>query len=77
LRERGGDLVLLIHLFLHRFSHELGLSTNAISQEAVDRLRRYHWPGNVRELRSVLKQALLKASGEDKPRRRRKCAPTP
>jgi two-component system nitrogen regulation response regulator GlnG len=27
------------------------------------RLQAYHWPGNVRELQSVLKQALLRASG--------------
>src|SRR5208283_1411692 len=26
-------------------------------------LRRYSWPGNIRELQSVLKQALLRASG--------------
>ena len=29
----------------------------------LDRFRRYPWPGNVRELHSVLKQALLRASG--------------
>jgi DNA-binding NtrC family response regulator len=29
----------------------------------MDRLRAYTWPGNVRELQSVIKQALLRASG--------------
>ena len=29
----------------------------------LERLRRYSWPGNIRELQSVLKQALLEASG--------------
>jgi two-component system nitrogen regulation response regulator GlnG len=34
-----------------------------ISPEALERLRDYGWPGNIRELQSVLKQALLRASG--------------
>jgi len=29
----------------------------------MERLRSYGWPGNIRELQSVLKQALLRASG--------------
>jgi two-component system nitrogen regulation response regulator GlnG len=29
----------------------------------MERLRDYKWPGNIRELQSVLKQALLQASG--------------
>ena len=29
----------------------------------MKRLRPYSWPGNIRELQSVLKQALLQASG--------------
>jgi two-component system nitrogen regulation response regulator GlnG len=29
----------------------------------MERLRNYGWPGNIRELQSVLKQALLQASG--------------
>src|SRR5262249_23638121 len=35
----------------------------AVAPEAMKRLRDYHWPGNIRELQSVLKQALLSASG--------------
>jgi hypothetical protein len=34
-----------------------------IAPEALDCLRAYPWPGNIRELQSVLKQALLHASG--------------
>ena len=29
----------------------------------MERLRNYAWPGNIRELQSVIKQALLQASG--------------
>jgi two-component system nitrogen regulation response regulator GlnG len=63
LRERGDDLVALSHYFIRRFSRELGRNVREISPEAMERLREHSWPGNVRELQSVLKQALLNATG--------------
>ena len=49
--------------FLRRFSRELGQEVREVAPEALELLRGYSWPGNVRELQSVLKQALLQASG--------------
>ena len=63
MRERGDDLALLVHQFLRRFSRELGREVRETAPEALERLRNYSWPGNIRELQSVLKQALLLASG--------------
>jgi two-component system nitrogen regulation response regulator GlnG len=63
LRERGDDLPLLVRYFLRRFGRELDRDVRDVSAEALDRLRRYPWPGNLRELQSVLKQALLRATG--------------
>src|SRR4029077_4432352 len=63
LRERGEDLPMLVRHFLRRFSRELGRKVCEVAPEALERLRDYLWPGNVRELQSVLKQALLQASG--------------
>ena len=63
LRERGDDLPLLVQHYLRRFSRELGRDVREVAPEALERLRGYPWPGNVRELQSVLKQALLRASG--------------
>src|SRR5205807_7135709 len=63
LRERGEDLPLLVRHYLRRFSRELGREVRDVAPEALERLRDYSWPGNIRELQSVLKQALLKASG--------------
>src|SRR6266446_914559 len=63
LRERADDLPLLVQHYLRRFSRELGRDVRQIAPEALDHLRRYAWPGNIRELQSVLKQALLQASG--------------
>src|SRR5438309_8923353 len=63
LRERGDDLPLLARHYLRRFSRELQREVLEIAPEALERLCSYPWPGNIRELQSVLKQALLKASG--------------
>jgi two-component system nitrogen regulation response regulator GlnG len=63
LRERGDDLPLLVQHYLRRFSHELGREVCRVAPEALECLRRYSWPGNIRELQSILKQALLQASG--------------
>jgi two-component system nitrogen regulation response regulator GlnG len=63
LRERGDDLPLLVRHYLRRFSRELGREVREVAPEALERLQGYPWPGNIRELQSVLKQALLRASG--------------
>src|SRR5580692_11355790 len=63
LRERDDDLLMLVQYYLRRFNRELGREVREVAPEGLERLRGYSWPGNVRELQSVLKQALLKASG--------------
>src|SRR5262249_28290378 len=44
-------------------SRELGRQVQEVAPEALERLEQYGWPGNIRELQSVLKQALLQATG--------------
>jgi two-component system nitrogen regulation response regulator GlnG len=63
LRERGDDLAILVRHCLRRFSRELEREVREVAPEVMERLRNYSWPGNIRELQSVLKQALLQASG--------------
>jgi two-component system nitrogen regulation response regulator GlnG len=62
-RERGEDLALLVQHYIRRFSKELGKEITGVAPDALEALRQYSWPGNVRELQSVLKQALLQATG--------------
>ncbi len=64
LRERGDDVPLLVRHYLRRFGREMGKDVRDVPPEAMALLRRYDWPGNVRELQSVLKQALLQATGQ-------------
>lgn len=63
LRERKEDIPLLVEHFLQRFNRELGKEVWRVAPETLELLQGYSWPGNVRELQSVLKQALLQASG--------------
>jgi len=63
LRERGDDLPMLVLHYLRRFSRELGREVGEITPEALKMLTCYPWPGNIRELQSVLKQAILQATG--------------
>jgi DNA-binding NtrC family response regulator len=63
LAARLEDVSELAHYFLFRFNHELGLDLHAFAPETLDILERYTWPGNVRELQSVIKQAMVNASG--------------
>jgi DNA-binding NtrC family response regulator len=63
LRERDDDLEMLVQHYLRRFNRELGREIREVTPESLQRLRTYSWPGNIRELQSVLKQALLQASG--------------
>lgn len=63
LRERSDDLLLLVQLYLRRFSRQFGREIQEASPEAIARLRNHSWPGNVRELQSVLQRALLRADG--------------
>lgn len=63
LRERDGDLPLLIDYFLQRFSRELNKSVVQVAPEASRLLLSYTWPGNLRELQSVLKHAVVEATG--------------
>jgi DNA-binding NtrC family response regulator len=62
LRERKGDIPLLVNSFLEKFSDENG-DTRKISEDAMARLIAYDWPGNVRELENAIERAIALGSG--------------
>jgi len=62
LRERKGDIPLLVAYFLKNFSDPLE-PVRGISDGALRRLIAYDWPGNVRELEHVLECAVALSSG--------------
>jgi DNA-binding NtrC family response regulator len=64
LRDRAGDLPLLIDHFVGELSRVHGRRVRGVSPEARTALLRYAWPGNVRELRNVVENMVLLAAGE-------------
>ncbi len=61
LRERAGDVRLLVQAFLKRYGDG---RINEMEDEAMAALDRYRWPGNVRELQNVIERACALAEGE-------------
>lgn len=63
LRERAEDVALLATHFLCRFALLYGRRVHAISEDAMERMRRHAWPGNVRELENVIRNGVLQCEG--------------
>ncbi len=58
LRERKGDVPLLVQHFVQQFCKQMGMEAKAISQQAMKILEEYNWPGNVRELENTIERAV-------------------
>ncbi len=63
LRDRAEDIGLLADAFVADACREFGLPAIRISAETHTVLRNRDWPANLRELRSVLREAVMRASG--------------
>ena len=64
LRERCGDIPLLVDHIVGRITSAAGRDKLALSPGALDALLSYAWPGNVRELQNALQFALVKCRGD-------------
>lgn len=68
LRDRKGDIQLLVDHFLSSLSNQLGKQRPPLSQAASKILMAYHYPGNVRELKNIVEYAVnICADGEIEP----------
>jgi two-component system response regulator HydG len=59
LRERQGDIPLLMEHFLREISRRMGREVQGFSRSARKALLAYHWPGNIRQLRNVIERMLV------------------
>ncbi|MDO9515142.1 MAG: sigma-54 dependent transcriptional regulator [Syntrophales bacterium] len=59
LRDRRGDIPLLIEYFTKQFSSENDKEIEGLSSEAMDTLLKYDYPGNVRELENIIERAVV------------------
>jgi two-component system nitrogen regulation response regulator GlnG len=64
LRERTGDVGLLVNYFLAVANRKLEKNVRAIDSAALSALEAYQWPGNVRELENAIRYAVVQAVGE-------------
>ncbi|MBK7976751.1 MAG: sigma 54-interacting transcriptional regulator [Deltaproteobacteria bacterium] len=65
LRERTGDIPVLVHHFVERVARKLGVPAPALRKDALETLIAHGWPGNVRELENEIERAVtLVSEGE-------------
>jgi DNA-binding NtrC family response regulator len=63
LRERRGDIPLLVNYYVDKFNREFKKKVSHISAAAMRVLEEYGWPGNIRELRNAIERAMLLIDG--------------
>jgi two-component system, NtrC family, nitrogen regulation response regulator NtrX len=63
LRERPGDVPLLVEHFLRRNQRRHGLKPPRLTPPAMEALARHSWPGNVRELANILERVGILHAG--------------
>lgn len=64
LRNRKGDLPLLVRYFLAKYADEMGKEVRGLAPDAMAALDQYEFPGNVRELENVIQRAVVLAEGD-------------
>ncbi|PIE22319.1 MAG: hypothetical protein CSA62_12965 [Planctomycetota bacterium] len=67
LRERRGDVPLLVQHLIRRACLDAKRPIPRIDPKAIDRLNDYSWPGNIRELENEIRRALLLCEGVIQP----------
>ncbi len=59
LRDRHGDVPLLLAFYVERFCKQYQMRVKQIAPEVIDLLSAYRWPGNVRELRNLCERMAI------------------
>jgi DNA-binding NtrC family response regulator len=61
LRDRKGDIPVLVEHFIHKFSASMNKKITRVAPAAMALLDHYQWPGNVRELENAIERAMVVA----------------
>ena len=64
LRDRGGDISLLVDFFVKKFAEKNRRKVEGITPECLQLLSSYKWPGNVRELENAIERGVILMRGE-------------
>ena len=63
LRERRGDIPILVRHFVRQFAARLKRSYESVQSETITALCEYDWPGNIRELQHLIERAVILSPG--------------
>jgi formate hydrogenlyase transcriptional activator len=64
LRERIGDISLLVGYLIDRYAQKAGKKIRNIDSKTMELFHAYDWPGNIRELQNVVERAVILSEGE-------------
>ena len=65
LRERSGDIPLLVEQFLSIYRKKYDKPGLVIGPESMKMLERYSWPGNIRELQHIIERSTILCDGSE------------
>jgi DNA-binding NtrC family response regulator len=65
LRERRGDVPLLVNYFVSKLSRQMGKKIKSVPEHAMEVLANASWPGNVRELENFIERAVILTQGDE------------
>jgi formate hydrogenlyase transcriptional activator len=65
LRERRGDIPVLVEYFIDRCARNVGKNIRGIEKNSLDLLQSYPWPGNIRELQNVIERSVIMCETEN------------
>jgi formate hydrogenlyase transcriptional activator len=64
LREREGDIPLLVHYFVAVLSRKMRKSIRIIPAKVMNAITSFSWPGNIRELQNFIERSVILSSDE-------------
>jgi PAS domain S-box-containing protein len=64
LRDRTGDIPVLVGYLVERYAQKASKKIRNISKKTLDLFQAYSWPGNIRELQNVVERAVILCEGE-------------
>jgi formate hydrogenlyase transcriptional activator len=63
LRERAGDIPMLVRYFVQKLARRMGKNIDSIPAELLREFEQWHWPGNVRELENFIERSIILTQG--------------
>ena len=59
LRDRRGDIIVLVNHFVKKFNKKIGTKVKGLSKKALKHIYDYDWPGNIRELENTIERCII------------------